>query len=735
MPSKVKHTHRDKYFNLAKAQGYRARSAFKLIQLNKKFDFLSTASVCIDLCAAPGGWCQVAQKCMPAMSTIIGIDLLPIRAMRGVKTFQCDITTPLCRQLIKTECKGQKQCVDVVLCDGAPNVGANYTKDAFVQNELALVAMKLAIDVLKPGGWFVTKVFRSQDYNSLLWVFKQLFKTVQANKPLSSRNESAEIFVVCEGFFAPDRIDPKLLDPRHVFVQVEAEPKPMSIFHKKFGVQKRHRQGYAEDLNANLTRIKDVMEYIDDKEPIDVLSITHQLAFGDSENAQRCLADPCTTEEVKRCCDDLRVVDKMSFKMLLKWRTEMRDMLYGEERRARAAARDAELAAHKAEQAAKMAALTPEERQARAEKELDGELAEMRDQQLLERRRVKKKEAKKAAKVRERVALGMNDAGAVVDNIQESVFKVSDMRSRRNAAAVEAVRRGAMTEAGLTIADKGADDAEWDDAMEAGGLKDVNFNPMHEMVEGEGEVVSSGDEEAQLDYLYRKFNERKGDISGALKRAVKRSKVAKAAAVGNELMTASAQQDGDYQRYLEELGAGSAKARRDSDSDPESASSSEDEDEAAMGRSMRDAERAEEMDDGTGGSQAEVRAARWFSSHPLLAEVDDEEEERMVDDAMASHGLEGGSGGDAGNNRDASHRFSSSSSSSDDDDSDGGRGSRTGAADAMLALMPKTDKQMRSEKRKKTAERCVCCRPPRVPRRFPSPRTARRRPASARRRL
>ena len=698
MPAKTKKTHRDKYFNLAKAQGYRARSAFKLIQLNKKFDFLSTASVCIDLCAAPGGWCQVAQKCMPAMSTIIGIDLLPIRPMRGVKTFQCDITTPLCRTLIKDECKGKKHSVDVVLCDGAPNVGANYTKDAFVQNELALCAMKLAVDVLKPGGWFVTKVFRSQDYNSLLWVFKQLFKTVQANKPLSSRNESAEIFVVCEGYFAPERIDPKMLDPRHVFTQVEAAAKPMSIFHKNFGVQKRSRQGYADDLNANLTRIKDVMEFVDGKEPVDVLSITHEFTW-ESTDAQRCWNSALTTEEVKRSCADLRVLDKPAFKVLLKWRTDMIELLHGDERRAQAAEAEAKLAAHNAAKAAKLAALTPQERAAMAEQELDRELAEMRDEKMLEKRRAKKKEAKKEAKLRERVALGMNDASSVLDSEQESVFKVSDLkRSSKNLSAIDAVRRGEMTAGGLRIAEQGAEDAEWDDALDAGGLKDVNFNPMHEMVEGEGEIVSEGDEEAQLDFLYRRYNERKGDVSGALKRAAKRSKVSKAALVGNELMTQSAQQDGDYQRYLAELGEGGKGGRSDSD-DIESDSSSEDDN---VGRAMHAADDEDDDDgSGAGGSAGEVRAARWFSSHPLLAEVDDEEEDRVMEDAIS------GASSRFGGSRDASHRESSSSSSdSDDSDSTDRQGKRKGAAAAaMLAAMPQTDKQKRSVQRKKAAER------------------------------
>jgi AdoMet-dependent rRNA methyltransferase SPB1 len=240
MVKRKKHD-KDKYYNLARQQGYRARSAFKLIQLNKKYDFLSTAKVCIDLCAAPGGWCQVAAKYMPASSIIIGIDLLPIRPIRGVKTFQCDITTAKCRQIIRQEMQSWQ--ADVVLCDGAPNVGAEYSKDAYVQNELALVALKLAVDVMGRGGTFVSKVFRSQDYNALLWVFKQLFKKVSATKPLSSRNESAEIFVVCEQYLAPHSIDPKLFDPKYVFDQVENQEKSITIFHPKFGQQKRHREG------------------------------------------------------------------------------------------------------------------------------------------------------------------------------------------------------------------------------------------------------------------------------------------------------------------------------------------------------------------------------------------------------------------------------------------------------------------------------------------------------------
>lgn len=206
----------DKYYHLAKERGYRARSAFKLIQLDQKYGLFSNCSSVVDLCASPGGWLQVAAE--RNIETIVGIDIVPIKPITGVECIICDITTDTCRKELY-RVMGQSKA-DLFLHDGSPNSGVSWVQDAYAQNELVLFAMRLASEFLREGGAFLTKVFRSGDYCALLSVFNRIFEVVEATKPLSSRSESAEIFVYCKGFL-PKRVRIDLFDPNVAFREVE----------------------------------------------------------------------------------------------------------------------------------------------------------------------------------------------------------------------------------------------------------------------------------------------------------------------------------------------------------------------------------------------------------------------------------------------------------------------------------------------------------------------------------
>ena len=125
----------------------------------------------------------------------IGVYIDLIKPIEECITLEVDIATSKCISLIKSEIKHFE--VDVVLNDGAPNVGAQWNKDAFGQAELVLAALKVATQLLRKGGSFVTKVFRSKDYNSLIWVLNNFFNKVESKKPAASRTQSAEVFIVC----------------------------------------------------------------------------------------------------------------------------------------------------------------------------------------------------------------------------------------------------------------------------------------------------------------------------------------------------------------------------------------------------------------------------------------------------------------------------------------------------------------------------------------------------------
>ena len=262
---------------------------------------------------------------------IVGIDLAPIKPIPNAVTLQGDIRSDRTRAAIRGHLKTWQ--ADIVLHDGAPNVGTAWVQDSYDQAELVLHSLKLATEFLIAGGTFVTKVFRSKDYNSLLWVFQQLFNKVEATKPPSSRNVSAEIFVVCRGFKAPKRIDPRLLDARSVFQELDDSATNAKAVPRVFNpeVKRRHREGYEE---GNYTQYKEApaSEFVQSTDPIAILGTVNRLSFARLNGENEVLAAalyrlPDTTSEIRTCCADLKVLGRKEFKLLLTWRLKVRELL------------------------------------------------------------------------------------------------------------------------------------------------------------------------------------------------------------------------------------------------------------------------------------------------------------------------------------------------------------------------------------------------------------------------
>ncbi|KAK9814670.1 hypothetical protein WJX72_009544 [[Myrmecia] bisecta] len=446
MVKKSKGKHRlDKFYHLAKEQGYRSRAAFKLIQLNRKYNFLEKCRSLLDLCAAPGGWLQVAVKTMPMSSLIIGVDLAPIRPVKGAKALIGDITTQKTRQALKKEANGS--LMDAVIHDGAPNVGGAWASEAYTQSALVLEALRLATEFLAPRGTFVTKIFRSQDYNALLYAFNQLFDKVDATKPAASRNTSAEIFVVCLGYKAPSKIDPRLLDPKHLFQDVKEVPRnmgPDALIKMKMK-QKKFREGYEEGLSTTHKQTSAVA-FITASNPVEMLGqFSKFLLEGPGADLAADVADAgemapaiarhaLTTPEIRALCADLQVLGRSEFKQLLKWRLQIKKEL--EVKRAKDASDDEEPAAKDSGKA--------REGGEEAKEKLDPEealLAEMAEVKArMEQRRRKEKKRKREAKNKARVRaaqLAMSEGVGEEPRVgKEQLFSLAAVKGRNTAATL-----------------------------------------------------------------------------------------------------------------------------------------------------------------------------------------------------------------------------------------------------------------------------------------------------------
>ena len=245
---KLSRDKRDVFYRMAKEAGYRARSAYKLLQIDAEFNLFGeqqrdeetsgegeddalrhadNGNRCkrrplpvkraVDLCAAPGGWSQVLSKRMnqnddeptdqhhvsgesdsTPSPAIVAVDLWPMEPLPGVHIIRGDITSLDTAKKIIEQFRGRR--AELVVCDGAPDVTGLHSFDEYIQSQLLLSAINITTHVLSPAGTFVAKIFRGRDVGLIYTQLQLLFENVTCAKPTASRNASIESFVVCQGF-------------------------------------------------------------------------------------------------------------------------------------------------------------------------------------------------------------------------------------------------------------------------------------------------------------------------------------------------------------------------------------------------------------------------------------------------------------------------------------------------------------------------------------------------------
>ena len=184
----------DHYVHMAQKDGYRARAAYKLLEINEKDKLIKPGTVLADLGSAPGSWSQVAAKLVGNSGRVFALDILPMDEIEGVSFIQGDFREDEVLAQFETLLDGRP--LDLVICDMAPNMSGNAVTDQARSFYLCELALDFAVNHLKTGGSFLVKVFQGAGYQEYMAAMREIFGTVQTRKPEASRNRSSEILFI-----------------------------------------------------------------------------------------------------------------------------------------------------------------------------------------------------------------------------------------------------------------------------------------------------------------------------------------------------------------------------------------------------------------------------------------------------------------------------------------------------------------------------------------------------------
>lgn len=193
---------REAFYRQAKREGYRARSAYKLLQIQDKFRVMRVGGTVVDLGASPGGWSQVAVEAVGPAGRVLGVDVAPVKPIEGARFLRGDLTKPeTVDALVRLMGQGgAKPVADAVLSDLSPGLTGQYTRDQAESVFLSGQAFEFALRVLDRGGNFVVKVFEGEDYPEFRARVESAFEFTKPYRPAASRRQSSEVYVVAKGF-------------------------------------------------------------------------------------------------------------------------------------------------------------------------------------------------------------------------------------------------------------------------------------------------------------------------------------------------------------------------------------------------------------------------------------------------------------------------------------------------------------------------------------------------------